>query len=80
MGTLERVEEDGGDAPAEGLYEAWLRSQNTAPGEVKHRNPPEDAYDAWVRKRMVEEESRRQETKGGKTAPRGSEEPMKPDG
>lgn len=55
-------------------YEFWLGSQTAAPGEAKHRNPPEDAYEAWVKKRV--EASGREGTNGEKTTPRGSDEPQ----
>lgn len=31
--------------------EVWLESQTPAPSESKHRSPPEDTYEAWIKKR-----------------------------
>ncbi len=34
-------------------YEAWSEAQSPKAGEAKHKNPPEDLYEAWVRKRVA---------------------------
>jgi len=34
--------------------EVWLESQTPRLSEVKHRNPPEDTYEAWIRRRVEE--------------------------
>lgn len=34
-------------------YETWSEAQSPKAGEVKHRNPPEDLYEAWVNKRVA---------------------------
>jgi len=34
--------------------ETWLGTQKTAPTEAKHKSPPEDAYETWVKKRVGE--------------------------
>lgn len=34
-----------------GSTEVWLGAQKSTPGGTKHRNPPEDTYEAWVEKR-----------------------------
>ena len=34
-------------------YETWSDAQSPKAGETKHRKPPEDLYDAWVKKRAA---------------------------
>jgi hypothetical protein len=51
-----------------GSTEDWLGSQKPAPGGVKHKNPPEESYDAWVEKRV--ERSHGVAVRGRKQAPR----------
>ena len=36
----------------ESVYEAWLHSQKAGKEGKKHRNPTEDLYEAWIRKRV----------------------------
>lgn len=33
--------------------EVWLETQTPMPSEAKHRNPPEDTYEAWVERRVA---------------------------
>jgi len=33
-------------------YEVWLEAQSSRASKAKHRNPPEDLYEAWVGKRV----------------------------
>jgi len=47
--------------------EVWLGTQKSGPGEAKHRNPPEDTYEAWVEKRVGK--SQRAGARGRKQAP-----------
>lgn len=41
--------------------EEWLESQKPTLTEMKHENPPEDIFEAWVKKR-VEESGESRET------------------
>jgi hypothetical protein len=47
--------------------EIWLESQTATQSEAKHRNPPEDTYEAWIEKRVGE--SRGLATRSKKTTP-----------
>ncbi|MDV3293227.1 MAG: hypothetical protein LYZ70_03055 [Nitrososphaerales archaeon] len=33
-------------------YEVWSEAQSPVASKAKHRNPPEDLYEAWVKKRV----------------------------
>ena len=33
--------------------EVWLGSQKPSRGEGRHRNPPEDSYEAWMEKQVA---------------------------
>jgi len=35
-----------------GSTELWLESLTPAKGEARHRNPPEDSYETWLKKRI----------------------------
>lgn len=34
--------------------ELWLGSQKPSRGEGRHRNPPEDSFEAWMEKQVAE--------------------------
>jgi hypothetical protein len=33
-------------------YEVWLESQSPKTGEVRHKSPPTDTFEAWMEKRV----------------------------
>jgi len=35
-----------------GSTELWLESLTPTGGGARHRNPPEDSYEAWLKKRV----------------------------